>query len=129
MIVLDTHVWVWWIGGDNTPQLSRRARSAIEHANTIVLSAASLIEVAWLHARQRLTFDRPCDVWMAQALAEPKVRLEPISPAIANDAATLDWSNRDPNDRLIIATARSLRAKLITKDDAIIKAKVVDTIW
>jgi len=42
-----------------------------------------------------------------------------VTPAIALRAAQLDWSNRDPGDRHIVATAIEHRLPLITIDEKI----------
>ncbi len=41
-----------------------------------------------------------------------------LTPEICLSAATLDWSHRDPFDRIIAATAIHYRAKLISADTA-----------
>ena len=35
----------------------------------------------------------------------------------------------DPHDRIIVATAKLLNARLITKDENIRNSKIVETIW
>ena len=48
---------------------------------------------------------------------------------IAVRAASLPDPIRDPADRLIIATAIERGVPLVTKDDRIHRAGVVETIW
>lgn len=129
MLVLDTHVWVWWIGGPACPALSKVVQRQIEGATELGVSAISCVEVAWLHAKGRLAFDRDPLVWMEQALSRARVKPLPITPAIAMTAATLPWSHKDPADRIIVATALEHRAQLASKDDRIRSCKIIETVW
>ncbi len=128
-VVLDTHAWIWWVGGASIPRLSRRAQRAVSASDHIFVSAASCVEVAWLEAAGRLELDRPADVWMVQALALPKVGLAPLTPEVAFSAAGLTWEHHDPNDRLIVATALSKRAILVSKDKRIAESDIVRVVW
>ncbi len=59
MIVLDTHIWVWWIQGD--PRLTAVQLRAIQEqeADVLGVSAISCWEVAKLVERGRLQFSIP----------------------------------------------------------------------
>ncbi len=129
MLILDTHVWVWWIGGPACPPLSARCRRAISETARIGISAMSCIEIAWLVAAGRLAFDRDPRTWMEQSLSHPRVELVPITPALAVAAAGLEWEHRDPADRLIVASALERNARLATKDRSIRGFDGVDTVW
>lgn len=129
MVVLDTYVWVWWIGGPGCPSLSVAARKAIADAAVIGVTATSCVEVAWLTARGRVKFDRDTLTWLQQALARPRVALLPTTPEIAVVAATLEWEHRDPSDRLIVAASITHRAPLVTADAAILASGLARTIW
>lgn len=67
MIVLDTHVWVWWVSG-STP-LSSKARRIIEEGvqqSAIYLSSISVWEVAQLATRGRLQLTMGVADWVAE---------------------------------------------------------------
>lgn len=71
--------------------------------------------------RRRLVLAQALDLWVAQALSLPQLILVPIEPAIAIDSVRLPPPfHPDPADRLIVATARFLRAPLMTADRAIV---------
>ena len=58
------------------------------------------------------------------------MRLLTIDPQVVVLAAGLtDPYVRDPADRLIVGTALHLHAPLVTKDDRIRRAKLLETIW
>jgi PIN domain nuclease of toxin-antitoxin system len=83
VIVLDTHIWVWWVHAD--PRLPPDYQSYIQanEAGSLGVSAISCWEVAKLVERGRLTLPVPVSVWMQQALSYPGVRLVPLSPEVA----------------------------------------------
>lgn len=127
MIVLDTHVWVWWTSSPE--KLSRRARSAIDEGGELLVSPISCWEVAMLVTKKRLDLDRDVLVWIRQALAQPRVDLAPLSPDIAVRAASLHGLHGDPADRLIVATALHHRAVVLSKDERIRSSELVDVVW
>lgn len=119
MIVLDTHVWLWWV--TEPERLSARAAKAIDGSEAIGVSAMSCWEVAMLNAAGRVRLDRPPRQWVAAALgADTRLRAVPADADIAVTAALLgeEGFHRDPADRLIYATARHRGATLVSRDRA-----------
>ena len=120
MIVLDTHIWVWWVHGDSTLSASTRALLDSSEQTGIAVSAISCWEVAKLVERGRLTLPCPVFDWLQQALAYPGVRLIELSPRICVESTQLPGEfHRDPADQIIVATARVLDAPLVTVDGKI----------
>jgi len=115
MIVLDTHIWLWWINQDHE-LLGKARQELIQSADIVAVSAISCFEVAWLDAHGRI--DLPCDmtIWFEKALAGSGINLLPITPEIAVTAVTLPEHHSDPQDRMIIATALCHKARLISAD-------------
>ena len=127
MIVLDTHVWVWWVNGDD--RLTETQRSAIEQADDLGVSAISCWEVAKLVELGRLAFDRPVLDWLQAALAYPGVRFLPLSPEVAAGSTTLPGTfHRDPADQIIVATARARGCRVVTSDRKILAYEHVETV-
>ncbi|HEX7707076.1 MAG TPA: type II toxin-antitoxin system VapC family toxin [Thermoanaerobaculia bacterium] len=127
MIVCDTHAWIWWASDDR--RLSAAARKKIDAASDVIISAISCWEVAMLVAKERLEFDRDVLRWIQDALSLPRVRLVDLTPEIAVEAARLVWNHRDPADRMIVATARLLRAPIATRDETIASYPAVKVVW
>jgi len=122
MIVLDTHIWVWWIHED--PQLTPRQKVWIqEHEEQgLGVSAISCWEVAKLVEYQRLTLPCPIAEWFDQAVAYPGIQLLPLTPRIAVESTQLPGSfHRDPADQIIVATARVYDCPLLTADGKILR--------
>ena len=122
MILLDTHAFVWTVGGDR--RLGPAARAAIEEAaasDGILVSAITPWEIALLVAKGRLRLGREVGAWLEAALALPGIVLAPIEPAIAVDSTRLPGDfHADPADRLVVATSRHRGVPLLTADRAIL---------
>lgn len=127
MILLDTHAWIWWASAD--AQLSRRARTEIERAEALGVSPMSCYEVARLAARGRVSFDRDVEIWVRQALAQPRVVPLDVTAEICTAAALLAGFHGDPIDRVLAATALAHDIPIVTKDRRIRTSKLVRSIW
>lgn len=127
LILLDTHVWIWW--SYRPDRLSPQAREAIDEATELGVSVISCWEVAMLTQKQRLKLDRDVLEWVRQALVKPRVRLLELGPEIAVTAARIENFHADPADRMIVATALAYRAPIVTKDSLIQSFGRVETIW
>ena len=120
--LLDTHAFIWLMLGSH--ELSDQNIKKIERyaqAQALYISAISLWEVAMLVKKGRIILHQPCLQWLEQALETPGLFLENISSLIAVESSSLPGEfHGDPADRLIVATARSLQAHLITRDSKIL---------
>lgn len=88
MIVLDTHIWLWWIG-EKHESLRPSWIGVIDSADAVGVSAMSLFEVSWLHHHQRIRLPVPPVAWFEKALANSGIELLPITPDIADRAVAL----------------------------------------
>lgn len=125
--LLDTHVWIWWIHQD--PRLPARTRAALDRLPAEARPAVcdiSLWEVSMLVSLGRLELPNPLEVWL-DAAADPRtVRVIPVTSAIAAEVARLPKTfQKDPADRLIVATSRVLNHPLLTFDRAIVRTRLV----
>lgn len=121
MIVLDTHIWVWWVHGDSTLPAATRAWLDAAGPTGIGVSAISCWEIAKLVEHQRLTLPCPVFDWIQQALSYPGVRLLDLSPRVCVESTQLPGTfHRDPADQIIVATARVFDAPLVTLDSKIL---------
>ena len=91
MIVLDTHVLVWWLNGDHS--LSSKAKSALKKCtnieNSIKVSAICAWEIAMLVEKGRLVFNTDVDSWLAEADKVPAISFVPIYVEIAVKSTSL----------------------------------------
>lgn len=120
MIVLDTHIWVWWVHGDRQLPPAYHAYIQAHEPQGLGISAISCWEVAKLVEYGRLTLPLPVLDWLDQALAYPGMRLLELTPRIAVESTQLPGTfHRDPADQLIVATARIYTCPLVTLDGRI----------
>lgn len=120
LILVDTQAIIWYDASDS--QLGVLAREVIDEAlsdGTLLISAISFCEVAWLHRKGRLALPVSPLAWRASVLAEG-VSEVPIDGEIAIAAAELSDFHEDPADRLIVATACAEGAPLLTADRQIL---------
>jgi len=131
MIVLDTHIWLWWVSEPET--LSKAARQAIQQAageQGIVISSMSTWEIAMLVQKNRLELSIDVRDWLRKTEALPFVTFIPVDNTIALRSINLPGSfHQDPADRIIVATALSLGLPIVTKDEKILRYDHVKSIW
>jgi len=129
--LLDTHTWIWW--HMRPRNLSRKTAALIAdtaHYKELLLSAISLWEFSKLLEKGRLGISHDPLAWMSAALDMPKLRLIPLSPAIAYRSTVLPQPfHNDPVDQIIVATAREENAVVLTKDERILTYQHVQSIW
>jgi PIN domain nuclease of toxin-antitoxin system len=122
VILLDTHVLLWFFQGDL--RLAADKRALIEDSSGedgVYVSAITPWEIAMLEAKGRYNVGQDIRAWMAGVFAAPGIRLAPLEPAIAIDSNNLPGEmHGDPADRIIIASARFLGCPLLTADRAIL---------
>jgi len=120
VIVLDTHVWVWWVHDET--QLPENYRASIQAHETdgLGVSVISCWEVAKLVEYKRLILPIPVAEWLDQALAYPGIQLLGLTPLIVVESTQLPGAfHRDPADPMIVSTARVYDCPLVTLDDKI----------
>lgn len=128
MIILDTHIWVWWVHGDARLLPQHQAYLQLNEANGLGVSIISCWEVAKLVEYQRLQLPLPVEQWLSQALSYPGVQLLDLTPRIVVESTQLPGQfHRDPADQLIVATARVFRCPLVTVDAKILQYSHVQT--
>ena len=129
-VLLDTHVWVWWL----TPRspLSAAERGALDIGATrheLFISAISLWEAQVLHKKGRLELPLPFPDWLRRATDDRMLTVLPVDVEVILALDNLPKTfHGDPADRLIVATARAHSLSLATRDMTIRKARAAK-IW
>jgi PIN domain nuclease of toxin-antitoxin system len=130
MIVLDTHIWVWWVNG--SAELSARKGQILSSrlADGLGVSIISCWEIAKLVEKGRLALAMPVGQWIDQALAFPGICLLPLDPKIAVASTQLPQPfHNDPADQIITATAREMDCPIATDDGRILAYAHVKLAW
>ena len=130
MIILDTHVWVWWALG--LPDLRENQRRAIsENADSrIGVCSFSCWEISKLVERGKLELPLDLAEWFERALRQPGVELLFMTPEIAIESNQLPGDfHRDPADQIIVASARMYQCPLVTADSRMRQYPHVETVY
>lgn len=110
-ILLDTHIYLWWL--QDHPNLSVSARDRIATAAHVYISSASIWEAAIKAGIGKLEVD------INQLVTEIAINgFEelPISARHAAMVAQLPDIHRDPFDRILVAQALCEPLRLLTAD-------------
>lgn len=113
-LLLDTHVVLWVLAG--SPRLKPGARSLIEQADAVFVSAASVWELAIKLRLGKISLDLP---GFLAALAPSGFDVLPVTVAHAAGVAQLPPHHQDPFDRLLVSQALSEPLRLLTADAAL----------
>jgi PIN domain nuclease of toxin-antitoxin system len=113
-LLLDTQVYVWFLA--DSPELTKKARRAIDDADEVAVSAASIWELAIKSALGKIRIDvgRAHEGIAASGFVEL-----PVRAAHAVAVADLPAHHRDPFDRLLVAQAIAEPFSLLTADRAL----------
>lgn len=129
MILLDTHIVIWL--AFQPEKLSKRAREVIRAARLqggLAIAGITLLELAWLAEKGRVETTLSVESFVRQCAS--KMTVLPITPEIAARAVSFpDSYPKDPQDRLIGATALVEGIDLVSHDRLIKKSGIVPVIW
>jgi PIN domain nuclease of toxin-antitoxin system len=130
LILLDTHVLVWL--ALDPGRISSKATTAIDEARQsgsgLAICAITLLEIAWLSHRGRVTFPGGLETFLSEV--ELRFSVFPITARVGVQAFSLPASYpNDPADRAIGATAIVEGLTLITADAQIRSSRAVPTVW
>ena len=123
-ILLDTHVFVWWLMEE--PRLKKSVLDRIGDANSVVyISAISIWEI--------LIKSNLGKIKMPTRGLEKQIRNNgfsalPISVSHALAAGALPMHHRDPFDRMLVAQARAEGLTLVSHDK-FLEAYDVPILW
>src|ERR1051326_3331162 len=100
MIVLDTHIWIWWVHNDT--QLNDEHKSLIKdnESSGLLISVISCWEVAKLVEYNRLILPCPIKDWFDKAINYPGINVIQLRPDIIIESTQLPGIfHKDPADR------------------------------
>ncbi len=107
MIVLDTHIWIWWV--DENPQLSPQNREIIQahQASGLGISIISCWEIAKSVEKNKLNLQCSVEEWLELALNYPNIQLLELSIPIILQSIRLSGFNADPADQNLTVRKQS----------------------
>ena len=129
MILLDTCAIIW--DALDTGKLSSEAKNAIElNERELIICDISIWELSMLIKRKRLVVDDTASGFINLLLQSRNYLVQEITPEIAELSVNFGSEiNSDPADRLIAATSILRNAPIVTADQNLRTATMVETIW
>ena len=126
-ILLDTHIWIWYLLDD--VRLSLQLQKAIADPNNeLWLSPISVWEVLVLAEKGRISVEPDPVAWVNLALQSLDTREAQMNHAIAILSRQVVLPHQDPADRFIVATAIYYGLILATVDSNIVGSSAVQTL-
>lgn len=121
MILLDTHVWLWWLLEEGDLDESERSILDEQAMNgEIVISAATLWETEMLERSGQVQLEPDFETWVTRATDEQICKVIPIDEKVVKAMRKLPENfPDDPADRIIVATALLYDIPLATKDEVL----------
>lgn len=114
-LLLDTHIWLWYLLGDK--RLSNQLKTTIAEEKTeLWLSPISIWETLVLAEKGRISLQPNAVAWIDLALNSLKVREAPLNRQVAVLSRQINLPHQDPADRFIAATAVYHKLILATVD-------------
>ncbi|MBC5798631.1 MAG: type II toxin-antitoxin system VapC family toxin [Candidatus Eremiobacteraeota bacterium] len=121
MILLDTHVVLWFRSGVSLRSEAMRAIERAARERAIAISAISAWEIGMLASKGRIIVEESPAAYVRALFARADIMEAPVSAEIAELAARLPGVfHGDPADRIITATAATLGCRLATRDKRIL---------
>ena len=116
-VLLDTHCFLWFLTDDS--RLSRSALRILQDSNNdVVLSMASLWEIAIKSSLKKLDLAKPFGEIFPQEMVNNDIGLLPILLKHLSTLTTLPFHHRDPFDRLIISQAITEEVPVLGRDSS-----------
>jgi PIN domain nuclease of toxin-antitoxin system len=119
MILLDTHILIWWVNNDI--RLKQDYRQILEIEKEPAISIITCWEIAKLVENKRLQLNIPLSDWLEKALDFHNIIALPLDLNIIVDSTTLPGNfHKDPADQMIVSTSRIIDIELMTEDEKIL---------
>jgi PIN domain nuclease of toxin-antitoxin system len=114
-VLLDTHTLFWL--AEAPAMVTGPAMAVIQvPTNEVILSAASIWELAIKVGIGKLALSMPYRQWMETAIKHLKLSVLPVTVEYADRVAILPQHHRDPFDRLMIAQALVDNIPIVSND-------------
>jgi PIN domain nuclease of toxin-antitoxin system len=126
--LLDTHSLLWALA--EPARLGPAALTAIEDpTSTLFVSSATAWELSTKHRLGRLPQADALLAAYCRHLSRLGARELPMSSENALLAGGLDWTHRDPFDRMLAAQCMVESLTLVSRDRAFAELRTVATLW
>ena len=129
MVLLDTHVLLWWaVDPDRLSSAAAASLAAMERLGGFA-SAISIWELGVKIQRGKLEIGISIEEFARRIQKSGIIEVVPVDTATWLRSLALAWDHRDPADRVIVATAILQDVPLLTADTEIRRFGGVSCVW
>lgn len=122
-LLLDTHIFLWFISGH--PRLPILFRDAIREPNdTVFLSVVSLWEIIIKYRLGKLPLPQSPEIYIPRQRLNHQIKSLPISESSLKHLVSLPNLHRDSFERLLISQALGNNLTIVTVDPEILNYNV-----
>ncbi|TAE59197.1 MAG: type II toxin-antitoxin system VapC family toxin [Nostocales cyanobacterium] len=119
-VVLDTCALIWWsLDPDKLSLTAKSACQEMEVDKNGLVASISLWEIAIKIKNQKLDLGVSVTTYLETLQKSDVIKIIPIDENLWLESVALEWSHKDPADRVIVALAKKYQADLITADKII----------
>jgi PIN domain nuclease of toxin-antitoxin system len=115
-LLLDTHIFLWYITGDQ--RVGAAVRATIEDSDVAYLSVASIWEATIKYDLGKLPLPEPPHPWLSIQRKRHGIDSLAIDEESISRLSMLEAHHRDPFDRLLICQAIQHDLQIVTVDSA-----------
>jgi PIN domain nuclease of toxin-antitoxin system len=128
-IVLDTCALIWWsLDPDRLSQAAKDACNQMEKEKNGLVPSIAIWEIAIKIKNKKLDLGVDLNEYVASLKKSSVVRIVPIDADLWLESVKLEWTHRDPADRIVVALAKINQASIITADREI-REFYSDVVW
>lgn len=128
-IVLDTCALLWWsLDPDEFSPKAKAAVDRMEREKDGLTPAIAIWEIAIKVRNKKLDLGTPLDIYLKKLKQSDVVEILAVNEDVFLISVDLEWSHRDPVDRIMVALAMEQNCPIITRDKEIRKF-YDNTIW
>jgi len=118
--VLDTCALIWWsLDPDKLSIPAKSACQEMEVDKNGLVASISVWEIAIKIKNQKLDLGVSLTSYLENLQKSDVITIIPIDENLWLESVALEWSHKDPADRVIVALAKKHQADLITADKMI----------
>ncbi|MGL5793254.1 MAG: type II toxin-antitoxin system VapC family toxin [Waterburya sp.] len=129
VIILDTCALIWWsLDPDKLSASAKEACNQMEQQKNGLVPSIAIWEIAIKTKNKKLDLGVDLDEYVACLQKSKVIRIVPVDELLWLESVKLEWSHRDPADRIVVALAKSEQGSIITADKEI-RAFYSDVIW
>jgi PIN domain nuclease of toxin-antitoxin system len=113
-LLLDTHIFLWYITGDK--RITAPVRATIENAESVYVSVVTLWEATTKYRLGKLPLPESPHPWLSNQREEHGFEPLVVDEASVAHLAGLELHHRDPFDRILVCQALEHDLQVVTVD-------------